>query len=110
MEKYRGLFEEAFIFLLMSVFTAMKQLINREGEIDWTSTFAKVFTNLVAGVGIYSFLLSYKDWYGQYPQKVGVIMFVVYSGSRIIDLFVDKFLDWLRNTDFKDIIRKIFNL
>lgn len=110
MEKYRGIFEDGAIFLLMSLFTALKQILADEGEIDWPRTFAKVFTNLIAGVGIYSFLLSYKPWYGEYPHKVGIIMIVVYAGSRVIDVVVDKFFTWLTKTDFKEILRKLFGL
>ena len=110
MERYRGLVEDGFIFLLMAVFTAMKQLLAGEGEIDWRRTFAKIFVNMIAGVGIYSFLLSYKPWYGEYPQKVGVIMFVVYAGSRFIDLIVDKLFDWIKKTDFKELLRVLFNM
>jgi hypothetical protein len=110
MERYRGLIEDGAIFLLMAVFTAMKQLLSDEGEINWRKTFAKIFTNLIAGVGLYSFLLSYKPWYGEYPQKIGVIMFVVYAGSRVIDIFVDKVFKWFKGIDMKEFIRKLFNL
>ena len=110
MERYRGLIEDGAIFLLMAVFTAMKQILVDEGHIDWPKTFSKIFSNLFAGIGLYSFLLAYKPWYGEYPQKVGIIMIVTYTGSRLIDIIVDKFFVWLRNTDFKEIVRKIMNL
>jgi hypothetical protein len=110
MERYRGLIEDGAIFLLMAVFTAMKQLLVDDSEIDWPRTFSKIFTNLIAGVGFYSFLLAYKPWYCEYPQKVGIIMLVTYGGSRLIDIGIDKFFKWIRNTDFKDIIRKILDL
>jgi len=110
MDRYRGLVEDGAIFLLMAVFTAMKQILVDDGEIDWTKTFSKIFTNIIAGVGFYSFLLAYKPWYGEYPQKVGIIMVVTYTGSKLIDIVVDKFFVWLRKTDFKEIIRKLMNL
>ena len=110
MERYKGLLEDGAIFLLMAIFTAMKQMLSGDGEINWGKTFAKVISNLIAGIGIYSFLLSYKPWFHEYPQKVGVIMFVVYAGSRFIDLVVDKLFDWFKTTDFKEIIRILFKL
>jgi hypothetical protein len=110
MERYRGLIEDGAIFLLMAVFTAMKQILVDDGEIDWGRTITKIFVNLIAGVGVYSFLLSYQDWYGQYPQKVGIIMLVVYGGSRMIDLFVDALFKWLKNIDLKEVLKKLLNL
>jgi len=110
MERYRGLIEDGAIFLLMSIFTALKQLLADDGEINWGKTFAKIITNLLAGVGIYSFLLSYKPWFHEYPQKIGVIMFVVYIGSRLIDLVVDKSFDWLKGVDFKAILRILLGM
>ena len=110
MERYRGLIEDGAIFLLMAVFTVMKQLLVEEGEINWSKSIAKVFVNFVAGVGFYTLLLSYQDWFGQYPQKVGVVMIVTYVGSKTIDIFVDKFYDWFKKFDFKDLIRRLMNL
>lgn len=106
MEKYKELIEDGIILAIMSVFTVLKQMLNDEGRINWCKTLTKVFTNLVAGWGFYSFLLAYKPWYGEYPQKVGVIMITVYGGSRLIDVVVDT----LYNFDFKEIIRKWLNL
>ena len=102
MERYRGLLEDGVILLIMSVFTVLKQMINEEGSIHWGKTFAKVFVNLVAGWGFYSFLMAYKPWYGEYPQKVGVIMIMVYAGSKLIDLVVDAIYKF----NFKEIIRR----
>ena len=110
MERYRGLIEDGAIFALMAIFTAMKQILADEGEVDWGRTIAKIFVNLVAGVGLYTFVISYKPWASEFPQKVGVIMIVVYVGSRLIDLFVDKLFIWVKNLDIKDIIRKLMNL
>lgn len=106
MEKYRALFEEGIILVIMALFTLLKEMINQTGPIHWAKSAAKFFTNLVAGWGFYSFLLAYKPWYGEYPQKVGVIMVVVYGGSRIIDLVVDA----IYKLNFKEIIRRWMGL
>ena len=110
MERYRGLIETGAIFLVGAVMSAMKQLLADEGEIDWRKTFARVLSNILAGVGIYSFLLSYRPWFNEYPQKIGVIMFLVYVGSRLIDVLVDKLFDWIKYTNFKEILRILFGI
>ena len=99
MERYRGLIEDGAIFLLMAVFTVMKQLLVEEGEINWGKTFAKIFVNIVAGVGFYTFVISYDSWFSDYPQKVGTIMVVTYAGSKLIEIVVDKIYDFARKKD-----------
>jgi hypothetical protein len=106
MEKYRGLIEDGVILGIMAVFTVLKQILAEEGQINWGKTLAKTFTNFVAGWGFYSFLQAYKPWYGEYPQKVGVIMVTVYGGSKLIDLVVEG----IYKLDFKEIIKRWLNL
>jgi len=110
MERYRALAEDGVIFLVMAVFSVIKQILMDEEVIDWRKLFAKLFVQVVAGVGFYSFLLSYKPWYGEYPQKVGIIMIVTYMGSRLIDLVVDKTFKWIRKVDLKVLIKKLLEL
>lgn len=110
MDRYRGLVEDGVIFLLMAVFTAIKQLLLEKGLINWAKTISKVFTNLIAGVGFYTFIISYEPWASKFPQKIGVIMMVVYAGSRLIDLVVDKLFEWFKTTDFKLIIKILFGI
>lgn len=106
MERYQGIIEDIAIFVLMAVFSVIKQVVADDGEIPWKKVFTKIFSNFVAGAGFYSFLLAYKPWYGEYPQKVGVIMIVVYAGSRLIDVVVDA----IYKMDFKEIIKRWMNL
>lgn len=106
MERYKVLVEEGAIFLLMSVFTVLKQLVSEEGSINWGKSFAKVFINLISGWSLYSFLLAYKPWYGEYPQKIGVIMFVVYGGTKLIDLTIDA----VYKLNFKEIVKRWMGL
>ena len=39
----------------------------------------------MAGWGLYSLLVGYKEWFGNYPQKVFVIMSVVYVGFQVLE-------------------------
>lgn len=110
MEKYQYLVEDAVIFLIMAIFSVMRNLVNSDKPISWAKSFTKMLSNLVAGLGLYSFLLSYKSWYGEYPQKIGVIMLVTYAGSKMIDLIVDKIFDWIKKLDFRKIIKKLLEL
>lgn len=110
MDRLREFTEDSVIFLIMAIFSVMRNLIASDEPINWTKSIAKVFSNLVAGVGFYSFLLSYRPWYGEYPQKIGIIMVVTYTGSKLVDLLVDKLFIWLKGIDFKSIIRKLFDL
>ena len=106
MERYRGFVEEGMIFMIMSIFTVLKQMLREGDDVDWKKSLIKVFTNLVAGWGFYSFLLAYKPWYGEYPQKIGVIMVMVYAGSKLIDIVVDAVYKF----DFKEIIKRWMGL
>ena len=106
MERYRGLMEDGVILLVMSVFTVLKQLLGEEGAIHWGKTTAKVITNFIAGWGLYSFLQAYKPWYSEYPQKVGVIMFVVYGGSKLLDIMVDS----VYRLNWREILRRWLGL
>ena len=110
MERFKGLADTTFWFLLMGLLTIIKQGMKEEGKWDWRRALSKFFVNVIAGVGFYSFLLSYKPWYGEYPQKVGVIMVVVYAGSSLIDIVTDKLIDAFRNGWVKEIVKKLFNL
>lgn len=110
MEEFTTLAEDGALFLIMSVFAVMKQMIAADEKIKWRLTFSKVFINLVAGIGFYSFLLSHRDWYANWPQKIGVIMLSVYVGSRLIDIIVDKFFKWIMDFDFKELLRRLFDL
>jgi hypothetical protein len=65
-------------------------LLAEEGKVDWLRIIFKTVSNLIAGIALYSFLVSYKPWYGEYPQKTGIIIVLVYAGSRGIDLIADR--------------------
>jgi hypothetical protein len=95
MEKWKWILEEGVIFLAGTIFSAMKTLLGEEGEIMWLRIFLKAFSNLIAGVALYSFLISYKPCYSEYPQKTGVIIVLVYAGSRGVDLIAEKVLKWV---------------
>ena len=110
MERFRSLAEDGVIFIIMGILSIMKELISQDGPIEWGKISAKFLINLISGVGVYSFLLSYKEWYGEYPQKIGVIMFATYTGSKIIDLVVDRLYVWMKHGGIKELIRKLFNL
>lgn len=110
MERFKSLAEDGIIFAVMGILSIMKELLAKDEPIEWGKIFTKFFINLVSGVGVYSFLLSYKEWYGEYPQKIGVIMFATYTGSKVIDLVVDKVYVWIKNGGIKEIIRKILDL
>ena len=92
MEKWKWLFEDGLIFLAGSIFSAMKTLLGEEGQIDWLRIVFKTISQLIAGVALYSFLISYKPWYSEYPQKTGVIIVLVYAGSRGVDLISERIL------------------
>ena len=87
------------VFLTGGLFSGMKQLLSEEGKIDWLRLFLRMFSNLIAGVALYSFLISYKPWYGEYPQKTGIIIVLVYAGSRGIDLLADKVMEYIKKLE-----------
>ena len=105
-ERFKFVVEDGLIILIMAIFKVLKELLNTVGPIDWPKFFIKIFTNFIAGMGFYSFLLAYKEWYGQYPQKVGVIMVVVYAGSNLIDVVVEAIYKF----DFKEMIKRWMQL
>lgn len=111
MQKYiDNLPDTVFWFLVMGLLTVIKEGIKTAGEWSWRRSSSKFLANVIAGAGFYSFLLSYKPWYGEYPQKIGVIMLVVYVGSSLIDIVTDKIIDGFKNGWAKDVVRKLFNL
>jgi hypothetical protein len=95
MEKWKWLWEEGLIFFAGSVFSAMKTLLGEEGEIDWFRILFKTISNVIAGIALYSFLIAYKPWYSEYPQKTGIIIVLVYAGSRGVDLVAEKVIKWI---------------
>lgn len=108
MEKFKDLIELIFLFGIMGIFSVLKHGLNKENKWNVWKALSKFLVNVIAGVGFYSFLLSYNPWHGEYPQKIGVIMFVTYIGSRLIDLLVDKTLDGLRSMNIKELIKHFF--
>ena len=101
MEKWKWLFEEGVIFLAGTAFSAMKHLLAEEGEIDWLKILIRSISNLIGGIALYSFLISYRPWYGEYPQKTGVIIVLVYAGSRGIDILADKVTGLIKRLEDK---------
>lgn len=99
MEKWKWVFEEGPIFLAGAIFSAMKTILSDEGPIDWLKIIVRTVSNVIGGVALYSFLISYKPWYGEYPQKTGVIIVLVYAGSRGIDLLADKVVTWIKRIE-----------
>ena len=111
MERLRELLKnDGLIFLIMGILAVMKDMVSTDTAINWRKALSKLFIKIVAGVGFYSFLLSYKPWYGEYPQKIGVIMVAVYMGDKIIDIFVEKGFAWLKKFDIKTFIKKMLEL
>lgn len=108
MDKMKDLIEIIFWFVIMGIFSVLKHGLKKESKWNIWKSLSKFFVNVIAGVGFYSFLLSYNQWHGEYPQKIGVIMFVTYIGSRLIDLLVDKTLDGLRAMNIKDFLKHFF--
>lgn len=106
MERFRALAEDSLIFLVMAIFSVMREGLKSDKAINWRKTFMRVFTNFVAGVGFYSFLISYKPWFSQYPQKIGTVMVVVYAGSHLIDIVVDKIYEGITLENLKKLINK----
>jgi len=110
MDRFKDIGETILLFVIMGIFTILKSGLSKQSRWDIWRSLSKFFVNIIAGVGFYSFLLSYKDWFGSYPQKIGVIMFTVYIGSRLIDLVVDKSFETLKGMNLKEIIKHLFNL
>lgn len=111
MERLKELLRnEGLIFIIMGVVAVMRDMLSKKDKIFWCPLLIKFFTKVSTGAGFYAFLLSYKPWYGQYPQKIGVIMIAVYIGDKVIDIFIEKILKWLYKFDIKTLIKKLFDL
>lgn len=110
MERFRGLGETLLLFIVMGIFSIIQSGLRKRSKWNIWKSLGKFFVNVVAGVGFYSFLLSYDGWHGEYPQKIGVIMLATYIGSRLIDLVVDKSFDALKRMDIKEFIKHMLKL
>ena len=111
MKKYIDvIINDGVIFLLMGIVAVIKDMVGSEQKINWPKLWSKLFTKIAVGAGFYSFLLSYKPWYGEYPQKVGIIMIAVYVGDKIIDVIADKLFAFFKKFDLKTLIKKLFEL
>lgn len=110
MDRFQGVGETILWFILMGVFSLLQSGLSKPEKWNVWKALGKFFVNVVAGVGFYSFLLSYKSWFGDYPQKIGVIMLATYIGSRLIDLLVDKSFDALKKMDIKEFIKHMLKL
>jgi len=97
-------------FILMGFLAIMKEGMGRKTPWEWKTAFVKFLTNIIAGVGFYSFILSYWPWYGENPQRIWVIMIVVYGGNTFIDIVINKIAMFLKGFDMKELIKKLFNL
>ena len=111
MERLKELLRnEGVIFIFMGIVAVMRDMLSKKDKIYWHQLGLKFLTKVSTGVGLYTFLLSYKPWYGQYPQKIGVIMIAVYIGDKVIDIFMEKMFRWLYKFDIKTLIKKLFDL
>ena len=106
----RDLVEVILLFLVMAIFSVAKRGLNREENWNIGKTLTKVFVNFIAGVSLYSVLISYDERFGDYPQKLGVAMFVTYIGSKVIDILVDKTFDNLSWKKIKEYLIKLIEL
>lgn len=111
MERLKELLRnDGLIFLIMGVLAVLRDMLAKRERIIWRIFFTKFFVKVASGVGFYTFLLSYKPWYGEYPQKVGVIMIAVYIGDKVIDIFIEKGFRWLHTFDIRTFVKKFFDL
>lgn len=85
MEKYRAFIETGVIFILMGVFSVIVKLNKEDKEVKFSKIFTRFYTNIIAGWGIYSLLIGYHEWFGNFPQKIFIIMTVVLTGVRAFD-------------------------
>ena len=106
----RDLIEVILLFLVMAIFSVAKRGLNKVGNWNLARSLTKVFVNFIAGVSLYSMFISYDDWFGDYPQKLGIAMFATYIGDKIIDILVDKTFDNLSWEGIKNWIKKVLNL
>lgn len=77
--------ETALIFLLMGAFSVIMQINKEEKEVKFSKVFQKFYMNVIAGWGIYSAMIGYEEWFGNYPQKIFVIMTVTLMGVKAFD-------------------------
>lgn len=77
------------IFVLMGVFTVIVTISKSAKKLNLTEKFNLFYVNTVAGWGFFSLLISYDDWFGNFPQKVFTIMTVVYVGFNTLE-FIKK--------------------
>lgn len=110
MEWIKEFGEVLLLFVVGGIFSVVKHGLKKEGKWNIWKSLTKFFVNIISGITLYVFLLSYKEWYGEYPQKIGVIMMVTYIGSRLIDLLVDKSFEGLRSMNIKDFIKHMLKL
>jgi hypothetical protein len=111
MERLRELLRnDGVIFLFMGVLAVMKEMISTTERINLRLVGIKLFIKIASGVGFYSFLLSYKEWYGQYPQKIGIIMVCVFAGDKVIDIVIDRIYYYFNRFDIKTLMKKLFDL
>lgn len=106
----RDLIEVVLLFLVMAIFSVAKKGLNETRNWNITKSLIKVFITFIAGVSLYSFLISYDRWFGDYPQKLGVAMLLTYTGDKIIDILIDKMFDNLSWKSIKDYLMKILKL
>jgi hypothetical protein len=85
MEDYFAYTETALIFLLMGAFSVIMQINKEEQKVSFPKIFQKFYMNIIAGWGIYSALIGYEEWFGNYPQKVFIIMTVTLLGVKAFD-------------------------
>lgn len=105
----RNLVEVIIVFLVMAISSVARKGINKTSNWDIGKTLTKVFVNFIAGVSLYSLLLSYSGWFGDYPQKLGVAMFVTYIGEKVVDVAVEEVFKKMSIEAIKKYILKIIN-
>lgn len=106
MERLKSLVETGAIFTIMAIFAVMKDALSKDGVINWKKSFMKGFVNFVAGVGFYSAIIAYKPNLDNYPQRIFVIMFVTYIGSKLLDIMVDKVYESVTLDNIKKFVNK----
>ena len=82
MTEYFAYTETAIIFLLMGAFAVIMQINKEAKKVSFHKVFQKFYMNIIAGWGIYSALIGYEEWFGNYPQKVFIIMTVTLLGVK----------------------------
>lgn len=85
MNEYFAYTETLLIFLVMGAFAVIMQINREERKVSFAKIFQKFYMNIIAGWGIYSALIGYEEWFGNYPQKVFIIMTVTLSGVKAFE-------------------------